>query len=318
MNRSILENRILPSSPPGTLTNCKLNEMTQAKLFTPIRVGNMLLSHRIILAPLTRFRADDKHVHHDIAIEYYSQRAATPGTLLITEATLVSPEAGGYDNVPGIWNEEQITAWKKIVDAVHQRGSYIFLQLWATGRAADPRVLQKEGHPYVSSSSSSLDRPGYPNATPRELNKSEIKHYVESYARAAKNAVYEAGFDGVEIHGANGYLIDQFNQDVCNKRTDEYGGSIENRSRFALEVLEAVVREVGAKRTGMRLSPWARFQGMRMKNPIPTFAYLVSEIAQRYSDLAYLHFIEPVASGSSGAEDESRDRDPITGEVTHF
>ncbi|KAF8698349.1 oxidoreductase, partial [Rhizoctonia solani] len=287
--------------------------MSQPKLFTPIRVGDMMLSHRVILAPLTRFRADDEHVHHEIAVEYYSQRATTPGTLLISEGVLVSPEAGGYDNVPGIWNERQIAAWKKVVDAVHKRGSYIFLQLWASGRAADPRVLEKEGHPYVSSSPSLLERPGYPNVTPRELSKSEIKQYVESYARAAKNAVYEAGFDGVEIHAANGYLIDQFNQDVCNKRTDEYGGSIENRSRFLLEVLEAVVKEVGAKRAGIRFSPWARFQGMRMENPIPTFAYLVSEIAQRYSDLAYLHFIEPVASGSSGAEDESRDMDSITG-----
>ncbi|GAB1522914.1 hypothetical protein RhiTH_006041 [Rhizoctonia solani] len=287
--------------------------MSQPKLFTPISVGDMILSHRIILAPLTRFRADNEHVHHDIAVEYYSQRAATPGTLLISEAALVSPEAGGYDNVPGIWNERQIVGWKKVVDAVHKRGSYIFLQLWASGRAADPRVLEKEGHPYVSSSPSFIERPGYPSLIPRELSKREIRDYVESYARAAKNAVYEAGFDGVEIHAANGYLIDQFNQDVCNKRTDEYGGSIENRSRFVLEVLEAVVKEVGMKRTGIRFSPWARFQGMRMKNPIPTFAYLVSEIAQRYSDLAYLHFIEPVASGSSGAEDESRDRDPVNG-----
>ncbi|GAB1522913.1 hypothetical protein RhiTH_006040 [Rhizoctonia solani] len=272
--------------------------MSQPKLFTPIRVGDMMLSHRVILAPLTRFRADDEHVHHEIAVEYYSQRATTPGTLLISEAVLVSPEAGGYDNVPGIWNERQIAAWKK---------------LWAIGRAADPRVLEKEGYSYVSSSPSLLERPGYPNVTPRELSKSEIKQYVENYARAARNAVYEAGFDGVEIHAANGYLIDQFNQDVCNKRTDEYGGSVENRTRFTFEVLEAVVKEVGAKRAGIRFSPWTKFQGMRMENPIPTFAYLVSEIAQRYSDLAYLHFIEPVASGSTGAEDESRDMDSITG-----
>ncbi|CAE6446145.1 unnamed protein product, partial [Rhizoctonia solani] len=287
--------------------------MAQPKLFSPIRVGNMTLSHRIILAPLTRFRADDKHVHHGIAVEYYSQRAATPGTLLISEATLVSPEAGGYDNVPGIWNEEQIAEWKKIADAVHKRGSYIFLQLWATGRAADPRVLEKEGHPYVSSSPVVLGRSGYPNVIPRELSRKEITSYIESYAQAAKNAVHKAEFDGVEIHAANGYLIDQFNQDVCNKRTDEYGGSVENRGRFALEVLEAVVKEVGAKRVGIRFSPWTRFQGMRMKDPTPTFTYLVSEIAQRHPDLAYLHFIEPAASGSTGAEDESRDRDPVSG-----
>ncbi|CAE6446809.1 unnamed protein product, partial [Rhizoctonia solani] len=188
--------------------------------------------------------------------------------------------------------------------------------LWTTGRAADPRVLAKEGHPYVSSSASVLERHEYPATPPRELSKTEIHHYIQNYAQAAKNAVIEAGFDGVEIHAANGYLIDQFNQDICNKRTDEYGGSIENRSRFALEVLEAVVGAVGAKRTGIRFSPWTRFQGMRMKNPIPTFAYLVSEIAQRHPDLAYVHFIEPVASGSSGAEDESRDRDPVNDTLT--
>ncbi|CAE6403949.1 unnamed protein product [Rhizoctonia solani] len=239
-------------------------------------------------------------------VKYYSQRAATPGTLLISEATLISPEAGDYDNVPGIWNNQQIAGWKKVIDAVHQQGSYIFLQLWATGRAADPRVLDKEGYPYVSSSPSTLERPGYPTIPPRELSKAEIQQYVQNYAQAAKNAVSEAGFDGVEIHAAK---YSRAFTDVCNKRSDEYGGSIENRSRFALEVLEAVVEAVGAKRTGIRFSPWATFQGMRMKNPIPTFAYLVSEIAQRYPDLAYVHFIEPVASGSTGAEDESRDRD---------
>ncbi|CAE6429453.1 unnamed protein product, partial [Rhizoctonia solani] len=259
------------------------------------------------MAPLTRFRADEDHVHHDIAAEYYAQRSETAGTLIISEATFIAPEAGGFDNAPGIWNDKQIAAWKKITDAVHSKGSYIFMQLWALGRAAEPEVLRREGHPYVSSSASTLQRKGYPNIAPQELTRSDIKKYVEYYARAARNAVFGAGFDGVEIHGANGYLIDQFTQDTCNKRTDEYGGSVENRSRFALEVIAAVSNAVGAKRTGIRFSPWGKFQGMRMKNPIPTFTYLVTEIARRHPELAYIHFVEPVISGASDAKDQAHD-----------
>ncbi|CAE7229881.1 unnamed protein product [Rhizoctonia solani] len=261
------------------------------------------------MAPLTRYRADRDHVHHDIAAEYYAQRAETPGTLIISEATFIAPEAGGFDNVPGIWSDRQIAAWKKITDAVHAKGSYIFMQLWALGRAAEPEVLKRDGHPYVSSSASVLERKGYPNVPPRELTKGEIKKYVGFYAQAARNAVFGAGFDGVEIHGANGYLVDQFTQDTCNKRTDEYGGSIENRGRFALEVVAAVSEAVGAKKTGIRFSPWGKFQGMRMRNPIPTFAYLVSEIAQRHPKLAYLHFVEPVISGASDAKEQAYNPD---------
>ncbi|CAE6483701.1 unnamed protein product [Rhizoctonia solani] len=190
--------------------------MSQPKLFSPIRIGDLVLSHRIALAPLTRFRADNNHLHHDIAAEYYSQRAATPGTLLISEATLISPEAIGYDNMPGIWNKDQITAWKKVhkmrtvVDAVHKQGSYIFLQLWAAGRAADPVVLGRKGYPYVCSSPSPLERPGYPSTSPRELSKAEIQQYIQNYAQAAKNGVIEAGFDGVEIHAAKYSLLFPF------------------------------------------------------------------------------------------------------------
>ncbi|CAE7207923.1 unnamed protein product, partial [Rhizoctonia solani] len=207
------------------------------KLFTPLQLGDLVLSHRVVMAPLTRFRADDNHVHTDLAVEYYAQRAEVPGTLLITEATFISPEAGGFDHIPGVWSDEQIAAWKKVTDAVHERRSYIYLQLWALGRAADPKVLAREGLPYVSSSPTPMEEGG---PVPRELSKDEIKNYVDTYVKAAKNAVFKAGFDGVEIHSANGYLLDQFLQDVCNKRTDEYGGSIENRARFTLEVADAV------------------------------------------------------------------------------
>ncbi|KAH7338243.1 NADH:flavin oxidoreductase/NADH oxidase [Rhizoctonia solani] len=300
--------------------------MSVPKLFSPFRIGDIELSHRIIMAPLTRFRADKDHVHHDVAAEYYAQRAGAPGTLIISEATFIASEAGGFENVPGVWNDKQIASWKKVTDAVHAKGSYIFMQLWALGRAAEPEVLTREGHPYISSSASVLERKGYPNVAPRELTKAEIQKYTEYYAQAARNAVFGAGFDGVEIHGANGYLVDQFTQDTCNKRTDEYGGSIENRSRFALEVVAAVSEAVGAKRTGIRFSPWGKFQGtsflivlvdltsrmghrigMRMKNPIPTFAYLVSEIARQHPEFAYVHFIEPVVSGPNDAKEQVYD-----------
>ncbi|KAI0803082.1 NADH:flavin oxidoreductase/NADH oxidase [Irpex lacteus] len=271
--------------------------MATPKLFTPAQVGDVTLEHRVVLAPLTRFRADDNHVPTDLVVEHYAERAAVRGTLLITEATFIAGQAGGYPNVPGIWSQEQIAGWKKVVDAVHERGSFIYLQLWALGRAAYPTQLEKEGpYPYVSSSDVQLTGKPFPA---RPLTVDEIKEYVTLYATAASNAVHGAGFDGVEIHGANGYLIDQFIQDVSNTRTDEYGGSIENRARFALEVVDAVVAKVGAEKTGIRLSPWNNFQDMKMKEPIPQFRYVVQKIAEKQPKLAYLHLVEPRVEGSS-------------------
>ncbi|CAE6510173.1 unnamed protein product [Rhizoctonia solani] len=281
------------------------------KLFTPLQLGDLTLAHRVVMAPLTRFRADDNHVHTDLAVEYYSQRAEVPGTLLLTEATFISPEAGGYDHIPGIWSDEQIAAWKRVTDAVHDRRSYIYLQLWALGRAADAKVIERDGYPYVSSSPTPMEEGG---PVPRELSKEDIKRYVDTYTQAAKNAVFRAGFDGVEIHSANGYLLDQFLQDVCNKRTDEYGGSVENRARFTLEVADAVTAAVGAKKTGIRFSPWGKFQGMRMEDPVPTFSYVVKELAKRHTDLAYVHFVEPVVSGDS---DQRVEHAYDTGSASH-
>ncbi|KAJ1305437.1 hypothetical protein OPQ81_000447 [Rhizoctonia solani] len=262
-----------------------------SKLYTPLQVGDINLAHRVVMAPLTRYRANDTHAHTELGVQYYAQRAEVPGTLLITEATAISPEAAGYDHIPGIWSDEQIEAWKKVTDAVHERNSYIYLQLWALGRAANPEVLAREGLSFVSASPVPIEEGG---PVPRALTEEEIKDYVKLYAQAAKNAVFKAGFDGVEIHSANGYLLDQFLQDNSNKRTDLYGGSIENRARFVLEVVGAVTAAVGAKKTGIRLSPWNKFQGMRMQDPIPTFSYVIKEISRYYSDLAYLHFIEPI------------------------
>ncbi|CDO72487.1 hypothetical protein BN946_scf184980.g28 [Trametes cinnabarina] len=272
-------------------------------LFQPIQVGDIKLAHRVVLAPLTRYRADDAHVHTDLGFEYYRQRGSVPGTLLITEATFISAQAGGAPNVPGIWNDAQIAAWKKITDAVHAKGSYIYCQLWSLGRAARPAALKQENpaFPYVSASPIPLK--ATPNDVPRELTKDEIKEYIQWHATAAVNAVHKAGFDGVEVHGANGYLIDQFLQDVSNKRTDEYGGSIENRARFALEVMDAVVAAIGQSKAAIRLSPWSVYQDMRMDDPKPTFTYLVEQFKQRYPHLAYLHVVTPNAPGNQGPAD---------------
>jgi len=266
-----------------------------SKLFTPIQLGRSALQHRVVLAPLTRFRAQSNHVPGEYAAKYYEQRASVPGTLLITEGTFIAGRAGGYNNVPGIWSDEQINAWKKITDGVHANGSFIYLQLWAIGRAANPSVLEADGFPYTSASAVKLSSR---DAPPRELTTAEVEEFVQLYATAAHDAVHRAGFDGVEVHGANGYLIDQFIQDVTNKRTDAYGGSIENRARFALEVVDAVTRAVGAERTGIRFSPWGQFNEMRMENPKPQFQYIVEQLAKRHPDLAYVHAVEPrVAQG---------------------
>ncbi|KAF7377291.1 putative inactive dehydrogenase EasA [Mycena sanguinolenta] len=227
--------------------------------------------------------------------EYYTQRASVPGTLLITEATFIAPKAGGIPNAPGIWSEEQIAAWKQITDSVHAQGSFIYCQLWALGRAARPAYLNAEDPPlpYVSASDIPLRERPDTEIRPRSLSVEEIHEYVQLYATAASNAVDKAGFDGVEIHGASGYLPDQFLQDVSNVRTDEYGGSPENRCRFALEVVDAVASAVGPKKTGIRMGPWDTYQNMGMKDPKPTFAYLVSQILERHPELAYIHVTEP-------------------------
>lgn len=269
--------------------------MSQSKLFAPVRVGPMDLKHRIAMAPLTRLRADDSHVQLPIAQEYYAQRASVPGTLLIAESTLVSPAHGGVAHAPGIWSEEQIEAWRRITEEVHSRGGRIVCQLVAPGRAADAAQLEREGgYRLVSSSAVPMPGEGYvprsgPAPTPHEMEEAEIWACIADFAQAARNAI-TAGFDGVEIHGANGYLIDQFLQDTCNKRADAWGGTVEGRSRFAVEVARAVSSAIGPERVGFRVSPWSSFQGMRMRDPVPTFSHLTAQL--RSLRLGYLHVIE--------------------------
>ncbi|KAJ8095061.1 hypothetical protein PM082_010279 [Marasmius tenuissimus] len=280
------------------------NSMTSSnsQLFQPIKVGDIKLNHRVVLAPLTRFRASADHVPLPLVKEYYSQRASEPGTLLITEGTAIHPRAGGYTHIPGIWSDAQVVAWKEIVDAIHAKGSYVYLQLWALGRAAEPAQFHAEdsSYPYVSASDLPMsDRP----MAPRPLTIGEIKDYVQYYADAAKNAVHKAGFDGVEVHGANGYLIEQFLKESSNRRTDQYGGSPENQARFALEVVDAVVKAVGPRKTGLRLSPWNTWQETGVKDPIPTYTYLVSELKKAHPALAYIHVIDPRIDNAVEIED---------------
>lgn len=265
-------------------------------LSSPIRIGSLELPHRMVMAPLTRNRADDHHIPLDMCRGYYGQRASIPGTLLITEGTFISSRAGGMDHVPGIWSNAQITQWKTITDAVHRQGSFIFCQLWALGRAADPRILRKDSHRVVSSGDIPI---GESSAVPTPLNQAEINDWIADYVHAARNAM-AAGFDGVEIHGANGYLPDQFLQNTSNNRTDCWGGSVENRARFGLAVARAVADAVGPQRTGYRISPWSTFQGMRMADLQPQFAHLVRGLAEL--SLAYLHVVEPRISGSTTVE----------------
>lgn len=265
------------------------NGGVQSKLFQPLTLGRQTLKNRVALAPMTRFRASDAHVPLlPMVSTYYTQRASGPGTLLITEGTFISPRAGGYANVPGIYNDAQIAAWRTVTDSVHAQGSYIFLQLWALGRTAGVDELKADGFDLTSSSAVPMSPEA---ATPRELTVEEIKGFTGDYAQAARNAI-AAGFDGVEIHGANGYLVDQFIQDNVNRRTDDYGGSIERRSRFAIEVATAVVNAVGADRVGLRLSPFSDFQGMKMDDPIPQFTHLVK--ALKPLKLAYIHVVRSV------------------------
>ncbi|OJT04885.1 hypothetical protein TRAPUB_4357 [Trametes pubescens] len=283
---------------------------TLPKLFQPVQVGDLHLAHRIVLAPLTRMRANNKHVHGDIAVQYYSQRASVPGTLLITEATYIAPWAGSISvNIPGVWNDDQIAAWKRVADAVHAKGSYIFMQIWAIGRATEVEELAKDGdYPYLAPSAVPLKGR---DIAPRPMTVDEIKQHVEGFATAAKNAVFGAGFDGVEIHSAHGYMLDQFLQSSTNLRTDDYGGSPENKCRFPLEVVDAVTKAVGAKRTAVRMSPWSAYNDVAVADQVPTFSHFVTRLAEEHPDLAYIHIVQPGLSGTD-------DKDVEEGETNEF
>ena len=265
---------------------------SESKLFEPLKVGKITTAHRIAMSPLTRYRAEDDHVPGPLAKKYYSQRASVPGTLIFTEATQISPRAGGLGNAPGIWTEEQSAAWKEIVDGVHATGSFIFAQLYGGGRMSQVELAAKEGYEIVGPSAISVGDEGH--AMPKELSEDEIWRFIDDFVQAAKNAM-DIGFDGVELHAAYGTLIDQFVQDVSNQRSDAWGGSIEGRARFPIEVAKAVAKAIGPQHVGMRFSPWGTYLGMGMKDRVPQFAYVIKELADL--GLQHLHLVEPRVDG---------------------
>lgn len=257
------------------------------QLHSPLKLGALTLPNRIIMAPLTRCRAGAGRVPTDLMREYYVQRASAG--LILSEATAVDPMGVGYPDTPGIWSDEQVAGWQKITAAVHAAGGRMFLQLWHVGRISDP-VYLNGALPVAPSAIAaaghvSLIRPLKPYVTPRALELNEIPRIIAAYKLGAVNAL-RAGFDGVEIHGANGYLLDQFLQDSSNHRTDRYGGPIANRARLPLEVTDAVVSIWGADRVGYHLAPRGDSQGMGDSSPAATFGHLVTELGRR--KLAFL------------------------------
>jgi NADPH2 dehydrogenase len=251
-----------------------------------MKVGNITINHRITMAPLTRNRAEDNHVPGPLAKLYYSQRASVPGTLLFTEGTQVSPLAGGLGNAPGIWNDAQVTAWKDIVAGVHEKGSFIYCQLYGAGRAATKEELEIKAPSVIPIDAN--------HETPRAYTETEILQLIADFVHAARNAI-KAGFDGIEIHSGYGHLIDQFVQENSNQRTDAWGGSIEKRSKLAIEVVKAVAQEVGKERVGIRFTPFGTYQSMRPKDPVAQFGYIIKELKKL--GIGHLHLVEPRTDG---------------------
>lgn len=271
--------------------------MTQKSLFEPYALGPLTLSNRIVLAPLTRNRAGAGLVPSELAATYYSQRASAG--LLISEATQISQQAQGYQDTPGIYTQAQIDGWRPVTDAVHAKGGRIFLQLWHVGRVSHVDLQENGAAPVAPSAIRAVTKTFVHDAftavsEPRALRLDEIPGIVDDFRKAAANAI-AAGFDGVEIHAANGYLLDQFLKDGANVRTDAYGGSIENRARLTLEVAAAVVKEIGAERTGIRISPASPSNGVSSSDPQAQFNYLVAQLDAL--GLVYLHVIEGTTGG---------------------
>ena len=267
-------------------------------LFSPVQVGPYTLRNRIVMAPMTRNRAGEGNVPTDLMALYYKQRSSAG--LIVTEATQVCQEGQGYISTPGIHTDAQTAGWRRVTESVHGSGGRIFLQLWHVGRISHTLFQPNGGAPVapsaIAAEGSTFTPEGpKPFSTPRALELAEIPGVVSKYAEGARRAL-EAGFDGVEIHGANGYLVDQFLRDGSNHRTDAYGGPVENRARFLLEVTEAVTQVWGADRVGVRLSPTGAFNSMSDSDPEKTFGYAAREL-DRFG-LAYLHVVEPVGTTS--------------------
>ena len=273
-----------------------------ATLFDPVTIGDLKLANRIVMAPLTRNRSP-RAVPNDLNVTYYEQRASAG--LIITEATPISHQGQGYADVPGLYSAEQLAGWKRVTDAVHSAGGKIVVQMWHVGRISHNTLQPNGGKPVapsaiIAKSKTYLVHPDgtgefAPTSEPRALEKSELPEIVATYAKAAKDAVEVAGFDGVEIHAANGYLIDQFLRSDSNHRTDEYGGSIENRARFLFEVVDAITKSVAPGKVGIRLSPVTPANDASDSDPQPLFDYVLDKLAAY--GLAYVHIIEGATGG---------------------
>lgn len=277
--------------------------MPSPSLSSPLHLGRYELAHRVVMAPLTRMRAGRRNVPNELAPTYYGQRASTGG-LIISEATQVTPYGQGYPSTPGIHSAEQVEGWKKVTDAVHAKGGLIFLQLWHTGRSSHSS-FQPDGVLPVAPSAIAITNqksltPEWkqvPYETPRELELDEIPGIIEAYREGARNAM-AAGFDGVEIHGANGYLLEQFLHSRSNRRTDIYGGSVENRARLLLDVTEAVSEIWSADRVGVRLSPFGTYNDVGDSDPIGLYSHVLSRLSEL--NIAYVSLIE--ARSEAGME----------------
>ncbi len=281
--------------------------MNFPSLFSPLKIGPYQLAHRLVMAPLTRMRAEKPALApRPLNTEYYAQRA-TPGGLIIAEASPVAATGFGSPGVPGIYSEQQIKGWREVVDAVHAKGGLIFLQLWHVGRVSHSSFQPGGVLPVAPSAvaisealkTATADGKVTTYETPRALETAEIAGVIDAYRQGAENAL-KAGFDGVEIHGANGYLIEQFLQSHTNLRTDRYGGSVENRTRFLLEVTQAVIGVWGADRVGVRLSPYGVANDSGEPDPMPLYSHAIQSLDKL--GLAYLHFVEPRSSGAGRAE----------------
>src|SRR5579871_4648343 len=282
----------------GDLSYLPENHMSSTKLFEPYKLGPITLPNRLVMAPLTRNRAvPPGMVPSPLAVEYYGQRASAG--LLITEASQVSQQGQGYQDTPGIYSKQQVEGWKKVTDRVHERGGRIFVQLWHVGRISHTTLQPGGGMPVAPSAVRARGKT-FVNDTfadvsePRALELAEIPGIIDDFKRGAANAL-AAGFDGVEIHGANGYLLDQFAKDGANKRTDAYGGSLENRARLMLEVAKAVTAETGRERTGIRISPVTPSNDISDSNPQPLFEYIVNGLDAL--KLVYIHVVEGATGG---------------------
>jgi N-ethylmaleimide reductase len=296
-----------PVTYPDQETDCRRSDMNFPLLFSPLQVGPYRLNHRVVMAPLTRMRAEkDSFAPRPLNAEYYSQRA-TPGGLIIAEASPVMATGRGNAATPGIYSDQQIKGWRDVVDAVHAQGGVIFLQLWHVGRVSHSSFQPGGALPVAPSAvpitqalkTVTADGKLASYETPRALETSEIAGVIESFRQAAINA-RQAGFDGVEIHGANGYLIEQFLQSHTNLRTDQYGGSIENRARLLMKIMQAVIEVWGAERVAVRLSPYGVANDSGEPDPMPLYTHVIQALDPL--GLAYLHFIEPRSSGAGRAE----------------